>query len=196
MNSGTFATIMKIVAMSSIANVADITHAWSEITIWYLYVKLCLPWDICRNELMLRYRVENHILIIAGSCPALRPLWRVTVGKYSSYLSSSYGSKNSKSHSRSKADTDQLVSLQTIGHRSKTRKTPNMFSTTIDGDSQEDLYVNKNKIFDEQSLEHVLVNHGSDDVGYQSEVTKGHANELAPAEGGIQITTTREVKIV
>jgi hypothetical protein len=34
--SGTFATIMKIVAMGSISNVADMTHSWSEITIWYL----------------------------------------------------------------------------------------------------------------------------------------------------------------
>lgn len=34
--SGTFATIMKIIAMGSISNVADMTHSWSEITIWYL----------------------------------------------------------------------------------------------------------------------------------------------------------------
>ena len=34
--SGAVATIMKIIAMSTISNVADITHSWSEITIWYL----------------------------------------------------------------------------------------------------------------------------------------------------------------
>lgn len=71
-----------------------------------------------------------------------------------------------------------------------------MISTTIDGDSQEDLYDQKTKTFDEQSLEHALVNHGSEDVGYQSRVTKGRANELAPVEGSIQITTTREVRRV
>ncbi|KAF2118234.1 hypothetical protein BDV96DRAFT_629809 [Lophiotrema nucula] len=113
---GAVATIMKIVAMSTISNVGDITYSWSEITIWYL--------------------TENHVLIITGSMPALRPFWRTIYGRYSSYVSSSK-SRNSFNPSSSNKKSESYH-LPTIGSARNKANITNPYSVAMRDESSEE----------------------------------------------------------
>ncbi|KAH6613064.1 hypothetical protein C7974DRAFT_476163 [Boeremia exigua] len=135
---GTFATVMKIVAMGSISNVADMTYSWSEITIWYL--------------------TENNVLIIAGSFPALRPFWRIVVGKYISYASSD-ASRKAYRPSETKRAGDRELQVYTVGSKPKPTRAPNPYSTTTRLSSEESLCPRDN-LTSGEIIEDVTRNHG------------------------------------
>jgi hypothetical protein len=113
---------MKIVSMSTISNVADITHAWAEITIWYL--------------------AENHVLIVTGSMPALRPFWRTFLGKWVSFKSGSYSYEKDPSDKQKAGGTNGSFPLRTIGSEQKRHGKKGAplgpYSVEIPGDSSEE----------------------------------------------------------
>jgi hypothetical protein len=168
--SGAFATIMKIVAMSTISDVADITYAWSEITIWYL--------------------VEIHVLMIAGSMPALRPFWRVVVGRYITFKSSS--NHNGYPMGIKKASGDDSVTLNTIGGTQRHREVPGPYSVAMhednsEGDIQQSGRGDK-KSADSESVEMIL----SNKFGENRSEVRGN-DKPSDAESTDWITVTTEV---
>ncbi|KAH7401403.1 hypothetical protein BKA66DRAFT_102943 [Pyrenochaeta sp. MPI-SDFR-AT-0127] len=163
---GAVATIMKIVAMSTISNVADITHSWSEITVWYL--------------------TENHVLIITGSFPALRPFWRVVVGKYSSYRSSNKSSSLKNDSRRTQGD---LVALHTIGSTPREKRVVGPYSVNMRDSSEESL--TERKYADTESLEGIL-NYGD----HRAKVSSKVDDKRRGGESETSITVTREVEII
>lgn len=184
---------MKIVAMSTISNVADITHSWSEITIWYL--------------------AENHVLIVTGSMPALRPFWRAVQGKFSSYRSgsSSYGKdpENQSSNKKSK-QSGGSIHMPTIGSmRYNARKgpVPGPYSVELRGDSSEESLerhlrggaMSPTKGADTESVEVILPkNHGSTKATITSGGAMYHiSNQEKPERRSNEdrITVTREYEI-
>ncbi|OKL59022.1 hypothetical protein UA08_05540 [Talaromyces atroroseus] len=64
---GAIASIVKVVMMSNIKNTADITYSWAPIAIWYMVEHT-------------NGRIQMFAIIIAGSIPTLRPLWKVIRG--------------------------------------------------------------------------------------------------------------------
>ncbi|KAH7110896.1 hypothetical protein B0J11DRAFT_586096 [Dendryphion nanum] len=178
---GTFATVMKIVAMSSISNVADITHAWSEITIWYL--------------------AENHVLIIAGSFPALRPFWRTLYGKYTSYRSSSNPSSDPIKSKNAQGGQNDSYTLHTVGSTPRNKKRPGLYSTQGGKDSSEESLNPATKtegegMVEEGSvLEAILVNHGDGRIENLAKVRGGCGRKGAEGRD-TEIRVTREVQVV
>ncbi|KAF2259696.1 hypothetical protein CC78DRAFT_620841 [Lojkania enalia] len=171
---GTVATIMKIVAMSTISNVADITHSWSEITIWYL--------------------TENHVLIVTGSMPALRPFWRTIYGKYSSYKSSSYD----KQTDSNKPTGSGSIHLPTIGSTrfGQKSRTPGPYSIAIRDDSSEESVGRRvdPKGGDSESVEIILPKMGTN----LATVTRGEEDRDGKRKKGdnskIMVTTEVEIR--
>ncbi|RYN82758.1 hypothetical protein AA0120_g9400 [Alternaria tenuissima] len=170
---GTFATIMKIVAMGSISNVADMTHSWSEITIWYL--------------------TENNVLIIAGCFPALRPFWRVVIGKYSSYLSSNASRKNPPRGENGQSTEDKELQVYTVGSQPKLGKKPNLYSTTIRVSSEERLCPRLDGT-SVDTIEEILHNHGDERFERQACIASTRTGGISPSDS-MKITVTSEVEI-
>ncbi|CAO2648175.1 Nn.00g074420.m01.CDS01 [Neocucurbitaria sp. VM-36] len=168
---GTFATIMKIVAMSNISNVADITHSWSEITIWYL--------------------TENHVLIIAASFPALRPFWRTLIGKYSSYRSSNKSGSSSQSPSQKRDDAS--FPLPVVGTATKVKRKPGLYSIPV-GDSSEESLNPQHREGETESVEAILSYHGDQRIDHTTRVTGGNS-VVRPGAGDPSIRVTREVNV-
>ncbi|QKX55412.1 uncharacterized protein TRUGW13939_02505 [Talaromyces rugulosus] len=101
---GAAASLVKVVMMSNIKNTSDITYSWAPIALWYM--------------------TEMFAIIIAGSIPTLRPLWKVIRGLQStsqSNLSSGYRSNSQpikKNSSKSKdGSTPAAPGLYTIALR-------------------------------------------------------------------------------
>ncbi|KAF3033322.1 hypothetical protein E8E12_003716 [Didymella heteroderae] len=170
---GTFATVMKIIAMGSISNAADMTHSWSEITIWYL--------------------TENNVLIIAGSFPALRPFWRVVMGKYSSYLSSNSSRKTPRRDEHGQTAEDKELHIYTVGSKPKAGKRPNLYSTNIRVSSEERLCPPTEGVSVE-TVEGILHNHGDDRFECQAHIASTCSGGKSTSDG-MRITVTSEVEI-
>ncbi|KAI4910711.1 hypothetical protein J4E90_006966 [Alternaria incomplexa] len=164
---------MKIVAMGSISNVADMTHSWSEITIWYL--------------------TENNVLMIAGCFPALRPFWRVAIGKYSSYLSSNASRKNPPRGENGQSTEDKELQVYTVGSQPKLGKKPNLYSTTIRVSSEERLCPRLDGSSVE-TIERILHNHGDERFERQACIASTRTGGISPSDC-TKITVTSEVEI-
>jgi hypothetical protein len=164
---------MKIVAMSTISDVTDITHSWAEITIWYLS--------------------ENHVLIIAGSMPALRPFWRTVYGRYTSYKSSSNGDYRS---SGKRSGGSRSIGLATIGGTQRKRDVQDPYSVNMPDESseeslqrkmQEGTKRGKGDAVDSESVEIILPK------GVNNTLGGFRVEDVEKAPRGNDIVVTREV---
>ncbi|KAI4944751.1 hypothetical protein J4E91_008438 [Alternaria rosae] len=104
---------------------------------------------------------ENNVLMIAGCFPALRPFWRVVIGKYSSYLSSNASRKNPPRGENGQSTEDKELQVYTVGSRPKFGKKPNLYSTTIRVSSEERLCPRLDGTSVE-TIERILHNHGDE----------------------------------
>ncbi|KAF1924259.1 uncharacterized protein M421DRAFT_294531 [Didymella exigua CBS 183.55] len=170
---GTFATVMKIIAMHSISNAADMTYSWSELIIWSL--------------------TENNIFIIAGSFLALKPFWRVVIGRYSSSISSDAPRGTPRRGEHERAIEDKEMQVYNVGSKPKTGKTPNLFSTTFRVSSEESLCPQQDSTSLE-TIEGILHNHGDDRFKRQAHIASSR-NGVVSSSDGMNITVTNEVEI-
>ncbi|KAF2128496.1 hypothetical protein P153DRAFT_432134 [Dothidotthia symphoricarpi CBS 119687] len=164
---GAFATIMKIVSMSTISNVTDMTHSWSELTIWQL--------------------TENHVLIIAGSIPALRPFWRTIVGKYTSFRST--GQSTPSGHLSNKPRGGDFHML-TVGSTPSRKSKSGLYSHTAKDESKENL-TDRREEADTESVEPILSHYGR----LQTHITRGNGTKI-PDRSDTSITVTSVVEVV
>jgi hypothetical protein len=181
---------MKIIAMSTISNVADITHSWSEITIWYL--------------------AENHVLIVTGSMPALRPFWRAVSGKLGSYRTSSYDKDASGSNKKQSGGSIHMPTIGSIRYNARKGPVPGPYSVELPGDSSEEslekhLRGNNhspkmNKWADTESVEVILPKHHGSTKATITGGQQGEGDEQQKrirrrdSDGKITVTTEYQVQ--
>lgn len=103
-------------------------------------------------------RAENHILIIAGSMPALRPFWWKLRNKYNSYKSSYYAKAASESSFRPWPSNAPWSTMGSMGWKS--RKGSTLSQSFWPGASQESLELGPRsktpRCADTESIEAIL----------------------------------------
>jgi hypothetical protein len=138
-------------------------------------------------------RTENNVLIIAGSFSALRPFWRVVIGKYNLYLSSDASRRDLPRGEHRQATEEKELHVYTVGSKPKTGKMPNLYSTTIRVSSEERLCPQQDGISAE-TIEGILHNHGDDRFERRAHIASNRDGGVSPSDG-MRITVTSEVEI-
>jgi len=150
--------------------------------------KLGLTFRLCGLPyLTIWCRTENHILIITGSFPALRPFWRIFIVKCSSYLSP-YASR----HDTGEQQVPQTrgLELYTIGSKPTARTISKLYSTTMQDNSEEHLYCQREDL-SSRTYEGILVNHGNARIGCESHVSSIRTD--TSTDRGIKVTNKVQV---
>jgi hypothetical protein len=137
-------------------------------------------------------RTENHVLIITGSFPALRPFWRILLGKYSSYISSLNSGGRSSQHAAQVAHGDG-IHLHTVGSTPRVKKISGLYSIAVRDGSEESLNPQQQE-GKTRSIEVILSNHGDHRVHNETIVASGNCSSEA-RHGDARIKVTREVQI-